>query len=292
MNRITLKAPAKINLTLDILGRRSDGYHELRTIMQSVSIYDTLTVEKTCGSDITLSCGRSDVPCDDSNLVVRAARRFLSEHGIKQGLHFTLQKRIPSMAGMAGGSSDCAAALIGLDRLMGTNTDEKMLIEIAASLGADVPFCTVGGSLICEGIGERLTRLPPMPHCYIVIIKPQVSVSTPEAFKKYDSLPLPERSDFGGMLSAFDRGDIASVSARLFNALEYASKCEEIALAKKRLLDCGAIASLMTGSGSAVYGIFTDRTAAEKCRDSLKELYSFCEMCEPLSGGCEVTEYE
>lgn len=292
MDRITLKAPAKINLTLDILGRRSDGYHELRTIMQSVSIYDTLTVEKTNGSGIALSCDRSDVPCDDSNLVIKAAKRFLSEYGLHQGLRFTLQKRIPSMAGMAGGSSDCAAALIGLDMLLGTHTEQKKLIELAASLGADVPFCIVGGCHICEGIGEKLTMLPPMPECCIVTVKPQISISTPQAFKKYDSMPRPERSDLDGLMTAFEQGDLNGIASRLFNALEYASDCEEIALAKKRLADCGALASLMTGSGSAVYGIFTDKAAAEKCRDALKELYGFCEVCKPLRGGCEVIEYE
>lgn len=292
MDSITIKAPAKINLTLDVLGKRSDGYHELRTIMQAISIYDTLTIEKTSGSGMILECDRNDVPCDDSNLVVRAAKAFLSENGISHGLKFKLHKHIPSMAGMAGGSSDCAAALIGLDVLFGTHTDKKKLIEMGASLGADVPFCLVGGCYICEGIGEKLTQLSSMPACSIVIVKPQVSVSTPQAFAKYDSMPSPKRSDFSGIVRAFDEYDINDICSRLFNALEYASSNEDIELAKKRLTEGGALAALMTGSGSAVYGIFADRSAAENCADSLKDIYDFCEVCEPIESGCEIVCHE
>lgn len=292
MKRITLKAPAKINLTLDILGKRADGYHELRTIMQSVSIYDTLTIEKTGGSGIILECDRDDVPRDGSNLVVKAAKAFLTEYGIDQGLRFKLSKHIPSMAGMAGGSTDCAAALIGLDMLFDAHTPLKRLIEIGASLGADVPFCLAGGTHICEGIGEKLTSVRPMPKCGIVIVKPQASISTPQAFSQYDSMPSPERSDFRGIVMAFDEEDLGGICQRLFNALEYASGCREIAIAKKRLADCGAKAALMTGSGSAVYGIFNDHFAAIACAEALKNVYSFCEVCSPLDGGCEVTEHD
>ncbi len=290
MRSVTLFANAKINLALDVLGKRSDGYHELRMIMQSVSIHDVIRLEKA-ESGITFQCG-GGAPTDESNLAVKAARLLLEESGTKGGLKITLEKHIPSMAGMAGGSADCAAALIGTDMLFDLKTPHEKLLNMACSLGADVPFCVVGGTKICEGIGEKMTELPNMPNCAIVVVKPSVSVSTPEAFAKYDSITSPKKGDFNGMVSAFERGDLGGIGSLLFNALEYAADLPQIKQAKEDLMKHGACGALMTGSGSAVYGIFESGEAAEKCAETLKELYPFCEVCAPVNCGCEVKECE
>ena len=290
MRSVTLFANAKINLALDVLGKRSDGYHELRMIMQSVSIHDVIRLEKA-ESGITFQCG-GGAPTDESNLAVKAARLLLEESGTKGGVKITLEKHIPSMAGMAGGSADCAAALIGADMLFDLKTPRKKMLKMACSLGADVPFCTLGGTKICEGIGEKMIELPNMPRCAIVVVKPSVSVSTPEAFAKYDSITSPKKGDFNGMVSAFERGDLGGIGSLLFNALEYAADLPQIKQAKEDLMKCGAQGALMTGSGSAVYGIFESGEAAEKCAETLKELYPFCEVCAPVNCGCEVKECE
>lgn len=290
MRTVTLFANAKINLALDVLGKRSDGYHELRMIMQSVSIHDVIRLEKA-ESGITFECG-GGAPTDDSNLAVRAAKLMLKENGIEEGMKITLEKHIPSMAGMAGGSADCAAALIGTDMLFDLKTPREKLLNMACSLGADVPFCVVGGVKICEGIGEKMTELPKMPKCKIVVVKPSVSVSTPWAYAKYDGIVSPKKGDFDGMISAFRGGDLGGIGSRLFNALEYAADLPQIKQAKEDLMKCGAQGALMTGSGSAVYGIFEDGEKAKKCAEALKALYPFCEVCDCADIGCEVKEYE
>ena len=291
MRAVTLFANAKINLALDVLGKRADGYHELRMIMQSVSIHDVIKLEKAETSGITFQCS-GGAPIDESNLAVKAARLLLKENSIEGGLKITLEKRIPSMAGMAGGSADGAAALIGVDMLFDLKTPRKKMLKMACSLGADVPFCVVGGVKICEGIGEKMTALPNMPKCAIVVVKPSVSVSTPEAFAKYDSIVSPKKGDFDGMISAFKVGDLGGIGSRLFNDLEYAADLPQIKQAKEDLMKCGAQGALMTGSGSAVYGIFDDGKSAEKCAETLKMLYPFCEVCAPVNSGCEVKECE
>lgn len=290
MDSITVKAPAKINITLDILGRRSDGYHELRSIMHSVSVYDTLIIKKQDTDGLSLYCDTPGVPCDDRNLVIKAARSFLLHHGIKQGLSFELTKTIPSMAGMGGGSSDCAATLLGLDRMFGTGMSQDELIEMGKRLGADVPFCIAGGCQICEGIGEKLTTLRSMPDCYIAVVKPTVSVSTPKAFAAYDNMPSPKMSDFKKICLAFEKGDLDGICSEIFNALEYASDCEEIFAIKDELCRLGAKASMMTGSGSAVYGIFDNEEKAQACCEAMSEKLPFARVCRPLQNGCEIYE--
>lgn len=288
MDKISLLAPAKINITLDITGKRSDGYHELRSIMQSVSVYDRLVITKTDSEELTMKCSEPSVPCDDNNLVIKAARAFLSYHGISAGLCFELFKQIPSMAGMGGGSSDCAAALIGLDRMFGTNMTLSELIAIGKKLGADVPFCLAGGSKICEGIGEILTELVDMPVCRIVAVKPELSISTPKAFAAYDLISSPRKSDFDGVCRAFAQSDLDGICKRLFNALEYASGCREIYDIKEKLISLGARGALMTGSGSAVYGIFTDKEKADICCEALSREFRFATVCMPINYGCVI----
>lgn len=292
MDSITVEACAKINLTLDILGKTDNGYHELRSIMQSVSLCDELSIRRAeSGSGITLECSDKSVPSDGRNLAVRAANAFFAYHGMTGDVSFGLTKRIPSMAGMAGGSADCAAALIGLDRLYGTETPKDGLMRIAASLGADVPFCMEGGARICEGIGERLTCLPPMPDCFIAVAKPDVCISTPEAYAEYDRKASDVgKSDFEGICQAFYRRDMHGICKRLFNALEAASDCGEVFRVKKAFEESGAIASLMTGSGSAVFGVFAER---EQALQGMKAAdCAFTALCRPVGFGNRVTECE
>ncbi len=290
MDSITVKAPAKLNITLDILGKRSDGYHELSSIMHSVSIYDTLKITKQDNNELTLCCDTEGVPCDERNLVIKAAKAFLEHHGINEGLHFELNKVIPSMAGMGGGSSDCAATLLGLNKMFGTNMSVAELLDIGKKLGADVPFCIVGGCKICGGIGEKLTTLKSMPDCHIVVVKPSISVSTPKAFAAYDNMPSPKKSDFEGICEAFNTNDLRGICDRLFNALEYASGLSEIESIKRDLIECGALASIMTGSGSAVYAVFDDEKLATACYKKMADKLSFARVCVPLENGCEFYE--
>lgn len=292
MNFVTLSAYAKINLALDVIGKRADGYHELRMIMQSVSVHDTITLERMPCKGVIFECGNKSIPADDGNLAVRAVKLMLMENGIDGGVKITLEKRIPSMAGMAGGSADGAAALIGTDMLFDMKAPQEKLLKLGRSLGADVPFCIVGGTKICEGIGEKMTAIPHIPKYCLVILKPQISVSTPAAFAKYDRMPSPERGDIDGMAKCLEKNDIDGVCKRLFNALEYASGYDEITEAKNKLLSLGADGALMTGSGSAVFGIFKDKQRAEKCCGVLKSCYPFCEVCYPVEKGCEAVSYE
>lgn len=291
MSKVTLKAYAKINITLDILRKMPNGYHELKSIMQSVSLCDILRAEPA-ESGIMLCCDRGDIPTDSRNLVVKAAKCFFEHHGIMGGVSFALEKHIPSQAGMGGGSADCAAALIALDMLFETHTPVDELLKIGASLGADVPFCLVGGTKICGGVGERLTEISSLPDCFIVVCKPDVSVSTPEAYAAFDRLNNTKHSDFSGVVSAFKSGSLADIGGIMFNSFEQIDLPKEIFAAKERLLSLGAVSSLMTGSGSAVYGIFYDEKTAENARDALTSDYEFCKIVRPVSRGVGVESYE
>lgn len=283
---ISVKAPAKINLSLDILGKKQNGYHIVRTIMQAISLYDDITVTKNNTESINIFCDNPSVPCDKTNLVYKAAEKFFAHINRKiQGFDIHITKRIPSMAGLAGGSADAAATLVALDYLMDTHLSDDVLCLIGSKVGADVPFCIKGATAVGEDIGDILTPLPPLSDCYIVVVKPDVSISTPEAFIKYDSIETPATSDFNSLVMAIKSQNIAKTSALLFNALEYASDHPQIISLKNKILKLGASGSLMTGSGSAVYGIFTDKLAAEKCIDILKKSYNFVKICSPVDNG-------
>ncbi len=291
MSKITLKAYAKINLTLDIIGKMPNGYHELKSVMQSVSLCDILSAELT-ERGVMLCSDRGDIPTDGRNLVVKAAKCFFEHHGITGGVSFDLEKHIPSQAGMGGGSADCAAALVALDMLFETHTPVDELLNMGASLGADVPFCLVGGTKICGGVGEQLAEITSLPDCFIVVCKPDVSVSTPEAYAAFDRLKDTKHSDFSGVVNAFEGRSIADIGGIMFNSFEQINLPEEIFAAKGRLLGLGAVSSLMTGSGSAVYGIFYDKKTAENARDVLNSDYGFCEIVKPVSCGVGVESYE
>ena len=289
MNKLTVKACGKLNLYLDITGRREDGYHLLRSVMQSVSVYDTLAFQFASGSGIELVCDTPGFPLDKSNLICKAYDLFMAKTGVSpQGrLIVSVDKRIPSMAGMAGGSADCAAALAALNELYSHPLDSEKLLELGAELGADVPFTMTGGTVLCEGIGEKMTRLDDVKGICFAVLRPEVSISTPAAYKAYDALPPADKKSCADFLAALASCDAGRIAGSMFNALEYAVSEPEIETAREKLISGGALGAMMTGSGSAVFGIFEDRAGAQRLVDSLQE-YPFAEVLEPVRSGLEI----
>lgn len=279
MKRLTVPAPAKLNLSLDIVGVREDGYHLLRMIMQTIDLCDQIVLERA--DEISLTCNLPELPCDERNLAVRAAHAFFERTGLPGGVRMTLDKNIPHGAGMGGGSADAAAVLKGLNELCGTDLSQQELCEIGLRLGADVPFCIVGGTQLAEGVGERLTPLPPLPDCFLLVAKPEQGVSTPEAYRAYDRLTdvlHPDTAELTGLLS---RGDLSGFCARMENVLEPAVPLPEIQQIRAEMLAAGALGSRMTGSGSAVFGVFTQEQPALVCKKNLKKRFSQVYLCRP-----------
>lgn len=292
-NNITVKAYGKLNLLLEIAGRQSDGYHVLNTVMQSVSCYDLLDISLQQGSGIEIICNKEGFPCDETNLIYKACTSFQEFTGIDFGgkISVKVEKNLPSMAGMGGGSADCAAMLTALNVMYNTFLDEEKLCEIGVKSGADVPFCITGGTRLCQGIGDKIHKLI-TPECYFVVIKPDVSISTAEAYRRYDALENHPCHSTDMFLKALASGNIYSICLAMNNVLELAleSEKEEIDKAKQVLMKQGALTSLMTGSGSAVFGVFTDKESAEYALNCIhqEENYSYAALCEPVKKGCEI----
>lgn len=266
MRQIILKAYAKINLGLDVLRRRDDGYHEVRMIMQSVSLYDKLILKKISKDEIILSSNVGALPNNEKNLVYKAISLMKSEYGITGGVRAELEKRIPMAAGMAGGSTDAAAALIGMNKLFNLKLSKEQLMELGVKIGADVPYCILSGTALSEGIGEVLTPLKPMPHCYILIAKPRISVSTRFVYENLEADKLSYHPDIDGMLQAIEEEDLQGVTDRLSNVLETVTekKYPIIGKIKETMMENGAMNALMSGSGPTVFGIFADEDTARK----------------------------
>lgn len=259
-----LKAFAKINLGLDVVRKREDGYHEVRMIMQTVDIFDRLEMEVTDGDKITISSNLSFLPNDGNNLCHKAAKLLFDEFGIKKGLNINLEKKIPVAAGMAGGSSDAAAVLVGVNKLFGLKLSMQELMDRGVKIGADVPYCVMRGTALSEGIGEILTPLSPMPHCYIVVAKPKINVSTRFVYENLRLDIIEKHPDIDGMTEAIKNGNLAGVAERLSNVLETVTVREYpvIEEIKTFLKDMGAMNALMSGSGPTVFGIYGDRMSA------------------------------
>ncbi len=272
MTRITVAAPAKLNLFLDITGKRSDGYHLLNTVMQSVSLYDDVTVTlEDDSSEISISCSDPEIPCDKSNTAYIAAEKFFAYTGMKPtGVSVRIKKRIPSQAGMAGGSTDAAAVLYALNELCGTGLDREQLAEIAEQVGADVPFCIYGGTMSATGIGNIFSPLPDMPDCTIVAVRPGFRVSTRDAYERSDNMGyhLPKSSD--GIIAAICSGSVKELAEKLYNRFEELTDEPELPEIKQKMMECGALGALMTGSGSVIFSIFDDEEKAQHCRDQLR----------------------
>ncbi len=267
-NTIILKVPAKINLSLDITGKRTDGYHTLRSVFQTVSLYDTLVIARTNESTpFSLTCDTEGIPCDEHNLVTKAAIALLGEHPCGVKMH--LQKQIPSQAGMGGGSADCAAALLGIRRILGLAVSDKQLHDIAASLGADVPFFLVGGTVLAESIGDVLTPLAPIPEHILVVAKGKEGVSTPAAYRQIDALqrPLPFYTD-AVMQNLYSDAD--TLFAACGNAFDAVADNVEINTIRRIMREHGAN-PVLSGSGAAVFCGMADMESAKACVAALQQ---------------------
>ena len=258
MREIYLNAPAKINLGLDVLARRPDGYHDLRMIMQTVALYDKVNITRTVTPGIRLQTNVSFLPADGRNLACRAAQLLADEFGIRDGVYIDLEKHIPVAAGLAGGSTDAAAVLTGMNRLFELGLSEEELMQRAVKLGADVPYCIMQGTALAEGIGEQLTRLVSPPPCSILLVKPGVHVSTAFVYGHLHADELDCHPDIGGQIAALEAGDLEKLCALMGNVLETVTIPAHpvIARIKEAMLEAGALGSLMSGSGPTVFGLF------------------------------------
>ena len=281
--QVIVHAPAKINLTLDVVGVRADGYHLLESVMQSVDCCDTLTATATDG-EVTLEVLGAP-PCPvEKNTAYRAAQVFLRETGIKGGAAMTLTKRIPQQAGMGGGSADAAAALLALDRLYDTRLSVAELCAMGVQVGADVPFCVLGGTAMVTGIGEGLEPLPALPDCHIVIAQPADGVSTTAAYAALDRAPMLIHPDNCAVRDALSQGDLGGVCAGVFNVFEPATALDGVTAIRRRMAQFSPLASQMTGSGSAVFAIFDDADRAQACADALAGEFPVAFVCRPSRG--------
>ncbi|MBO5470408.1 MAG: 4-(cytidine 5'-diphospho)-2-C-methyl-D-erythritol kinase [Lachnospiraceae bacterium] len=270
---LQLKAYAKINLGLDVVRRREDGYHEVRMIMQSVKLFDKLTFRLLEEDTIRLKTNLGFLPVDENNLVYQAVKVLKERYHVQQGLEIDLFKCIPVAAGMAGGSTDCAAALVGASKLFGLQLGKEQLMEIGVQLGADVPYCIMRGTALSEGIGEILTPLPSIPECKILIAKPPIAVSTKFVYEHLDAQGIEKHPDIDGMIEAIRAGSLRGITDRLENVLETVTipaypVIDEI---KQKMIKGGALNALMSGSGPTVFGIFEDEERAEEVKQVIQD---------------------
>lgn len=284
ITEVRMEAPAKINLYLDILKRRADGYHEVEMIMQTVSLFDVVTIRKTDDCDISLksTCKIADLPQD--NTVYIAAEKFFAHTKIENpGVNISLQKKIPQGAGLAGGSADAAAVLIGLDRLFSTGLLQSELTKIGEQIGADVPFCIYGGTMLATGTGTTLTPLQDIPKCWMIIVKPNFSISTKSAYEASDRCSaMPEPQSMSNLTSAIKAEELHGIAKNLYNRFESVLNLEEVSEIKGMLNKSGALNSCMTGTGSAVYGIFDDEEKAQICKKVLSASYDQVFLATPV----------
>lgn len=286
-----IKAYAKINLMLDILGTLPNGYHNLWMIMQSVSLHDTVTVEKTDSGRITLTCSVDGIPLDEKNIAHKAAVAFFEYTGIENsGIHIHIEKEIPSEAGLAGGSADGAAVIKALNEIFSAKLNDRQMCRIGKKIGADVPFCIMGGTCLAQNIGEVLSPLEDIPDCYFVLAKPKMGVSTKEAFESVDNAGYIKRPKRDEMLIAATMGDFDKMCKLSANVFEQVIEVAQRVEIKKIMRECGSKLSLMSGSGPTVYGVFEEEKDAEKCAEKLKGFIKDVFVAKPVKQGLEIIE--
>lgn len=286
MNEYRMKAYAKINLGLDVVRRLENGYHEVKMVMQTVGIYDVLDFQRTA-EGIVITTDSGELPTNEDNLIYKAAKLMMDTYHISEGVKIHLEKHIPIAAGMAGGSTDAAAALKGMNRLFDLGCTLKELMELGVKIGADVPYCVMGGTALAEGIGEKLTPLAPAPDCYVLVAKPDINVSTKYVYEHLDAQEIVKHPDIDGMVEAIAEESLQGILDRMENVLETVtvSAYPVIQTIKDRMKELGAINSLMSGSGPTVFGIFVEKDMARRAYDKLEEeqlakqifLTEFCE---------------
>ena len=287
--KIKTRAYAKINLILDITAQRTDGFHELFTVMQSVSANDVITVEKKKGQGIEITCNNPDIPTDERNIVHKCATAFFKANRINRyGIHVDIKKNIPHAAGLAGGSADGAATLVSLNELYGTKLTLDNLCEIGERIGADIPFCIKGGTLLAQGKGEVLSKMKPLRKCYIVLAKPDVAVNTGQAYKSFDENGKIRTPDNFGMLCAVQNRDLKQIASKLDNVFEQFIEVPTRVDIKSTMYNNGALGACMSGSGPTVFGIFENKNSAESCKAELDTFVKDVIICTPVSKGCKI----
>ena len=275
LNRVTVLAPAKLNLALDVVGTLPNGYHDLDMTMQAITLYEKVVLARS--SSLNLSLPGSPVAANDSNTAIKAAIAFFRYTGLLAGVDITIYKNVPVRAGMAGGSADAAAVLVGLNALYGAHLSMSELCALGAKIGADVPFALMGGTCRVQGVGDVMKALPPCPDCWFTVVMPDYGVSTPEAFAAYDRVGSSRHPDCEAQEAAIRAEDLAAVCAAAGNALEECSGAN------------GALTALMTGSGAAVFGIFADEAEARTAAAALKTRWPQVYVAQPDKGGARVT---
>jgi len=268
---MTIKAHAKINLSIDVLKKRPDGYHEVKMIMQTIGLHDLVRIERAA-QGIELGVDKPGIPCGDTNTAFRAAQLLMGRHGIKSGVRIHISKNIPAAAGLAGGSADAAAVLTGMNEMFSLGLKESELMSYGKEIGADVPFCIKGGTMLAEGIGDILTALSPLPETYVVLVRPSEDVSTKWVYQNLDLGRIADRPDTALLVRALEEKRVDRLASNMRNVLETVTleKCGIIASLKERLIDYGAAGSMMSGSGPTVFGIFLDSNSAFKAFEAFK----------------------
>lgn len=291
MDSISVRACAKLNLFLDITGKRPDGYHTLSSVMQSVDLFDYVKISKS--DSLSVRCSKAELD-GENNIAYKAAKFFFETAKISSGADIYIKKRIPTEAGLAGGSADAAAVLFGLNRLFEAGLSEAELRKIGAKCGADVPFSLTGGTMLAEGIGDEFTKLSPLPDCWIVIVKPEIGMSTKASYQYYDEhgSETPEHGDASAIVSALESEDLRAVCEGFYNVLESAVPGGIISDIKDKCASCGALGSAMTGSGTAVFGIFDDEEKAVFCKNELEKQYPAVFIARPTNFGADVDKSE
>ena len=277
MDEITIQAPAKLNLTLDVLGRREDGYHDLKMVMQSITLADRLTLRPGRAPGIQVSSSFHFLPTGEKHLAGKAAVCFYQALGRPaRDLDISITKHVPVCAGMAGGSSDAAAVLRALNRLEGDPFSPEELAHVGEAVGSDVPYCVLGCTALAQGRGEVLTPLSPLPHCWVVACKPDFPVSTPELFARIDSCRIRRRPDADGLMAALEQGDLMEVARRMYNVFEDVlpeRQLARVADIKNTLIQQGALGANMSGTGPTAFGLFSSQSQAQAAYDVLKQRY-------------------
>ena len=277
MDEFTIQAPAKLNLTLDVLGRREDGYHDLKMVMQSITLADRLTLRPGRAPGIQVSSSFHFLPTGEKNLAGKAAVCFYQALGRPaRDLDISITKHVPVCAGMAGGSSDAAAVLRALNRLEGDPFSPEELAHVGEAVGSDVPYCVLGCTALAQGRGEVLTPLSPLPHCWVVACKPDFPVSTPELFARIDSCRIRRRPDADGLMAALEEGDLEGVARRMYNVFEDVlpeRQLARVADIKNTLIQQGALGANMSGTGPTAFGLFSSQSQAQAAYDVLKQRY-------------------
>ena len=272
MDEISLKSRAKINITLDVVRKREDGYHDLSMIMQTVNLYDMIYIRKMRAQGIKLTTNLRWLPSDEKNIVYQAVKLFKETYNIDTGISVKLNKKIPVAAGLAGGSSNAAATLIGMNYLFETGLSNEELMKLGVKLGADVPYCILGGTALAEGIGEILTPLAPIPESYVLIAKPKINISTVSVFKQVDVAKIDRHPDNDKVIRAIENGDLDAISKNMYNVLEEITSKNYpiVGTIKKTMLEHGAKGGIMSGSGPTVFGIYESKSQARKAAYKLK----------------------